>query len=333
MVSYRVRAGFAALSCAACISPAFAQRADENAYSNAEDAFGTRVGSEGVGLYSARNARGFDPSQAGNNRLEGLYIDQQALIGTRLARSQTIHVGISAQSYPFPAPTGIADSTFIMPGDKTIISAGVSYSEFGGPGTVTLDIQSPITGTLGVVGGIGYAPNRSEWASPNTNAVTTWLLHWQPTGNFEAIPFIYYVRGIENIVQPQIFTAGNFLPPKYHRRTFFGQKWAKRESRDLSFGTILRGNLAPNWRLQAGFFRSDNIRPENKSVFFRNTQVSGLADLDIIGSPKHRSASTSGEMRASGVFTQGTYRHTVHFNVRGRHFEDRDISTNNCDKY
>ena len=23
----------------------------------------------------------------------------------------------------------------------------------------------------------------------------------------------------------------------------------------------------------------------------------------------------------------------LHFNVRGRHFEDRDISTNNCDKY
>ena len=308
----------AALSFAVFISPAFAQRADENAFNTAEDAFGNRVGSEGVGLYSSRDARGFDPNQAGNNRIEGLYIDQQALIGTRLARSSSIHVGISAQSYPFPAPTGIANSSFIMPGDKTIVSGAVHYSEFGGPGTVTLDVQSPLTATLGVVGGIGYAPNRSEWASPNTNAVTSWLLHWNPTNNFEAIPFVYYVQGIENIVRPQIFTAGNYLPPKYHRRTFFGQDWAKRESRDLSFGTILRGNPLPNWRVQMGLFRSDNIRPENKSVFFRNTQLSGLADLDILGSPKHRSASTSGELRASGIFTQGSYRHTVHFNLRGR---------------
>ena len=75
---------------------AHAQRADENAVTAADDAFGTRVGNEGVGLYDMRNARGFDPQQAGNNRIEGLYFDIQGMFGNRLTKSQTIRIGLSA---------------------------------------------------------------------------------------------------------------------------------------------------------------------------------------------------------------------------------------------
>ena len=57
---------------------AYAQRAAENAVNSAEDAFGTSIGSETVGLYSASSARGFNPQLAGNIRLDGLYFDQQA---------------------------------------------------------------------------------------------------------------------------------------------------------------------------------------------------------------------------------------------------------------
>ena len=88
---------------------AAAQRANENAVTTADDAFGTRVGNDDVGLYDSRNARGFDPQQAGNMRLEGMYFDQQATFGSRLQRTQSIRVGLTAQSYPFPAPTGIAN--------------------------------------------------------------------------------------------------------------------------------------------------------------------------------------------------------------------------------
>ena len=58
-----------------CIGTAHAQRAGENAVAEASDAFGTVVGREAVGLYSAGNARGFSPSQAGNLRIGGLYFD------------------------------------------------------------------------------------------------------------------------------------------------------------------------------------------------------------------------------------------------------------------
>jgi len=46
-----------------------AQRGNEVAITNADDAFGTRVGNENTGLYTQTSARGFNPQQAGNVRL------------------------------------------------------------------------------------------------------------------------------------------------------------------------------------------------------------------------------------------------------------------------
>ena len=48
---------------------AWAQRADDNAVAAADDAFGTTVGNESIGLYTTGNARGFSPVQASNVRL------------------------------------------------------------------------------------------------------------------------------------------------------------------------------------------------------------------------------------------------------------------------
>jgi hypothetical protein len=57
-------------------APAYAQQASNNAVTQSEDAFGRAVGNERIGIYSNEEVRGFNPLEAGNNRLEGLYIDQ-----------------------------------------------------------------------------------------------------------------------------------------------------------------------------------------------------------------------------------------------------------------
>src|SRR5262245_37993432 len=88
--------------------PVAAQRASEDIVKSAEDAFGTSVGNENIGLYTMTDARGFSPKDAGNLRMEGLYFDYVGLFGQAnvLLRSTNMRVGLSAQSYPFPAPTG-----------------------------------------------------------------------------------------------------------------------------------------------------------------------------------------------------------------------------------
>lgn len=299
--------------------PALAQRADENAVTTAEDAFGTRVGNESSGLYDPRNARGFDPQQAGNIRLEGMYFDQQATFGPRLQRSSSMRIGLSAQSYPFPAPTGIADISLILPGDKRVISAVAQYQTPSGSRSTALDINTPlIDGKLGLAGGINYMPGISDYLGKNTFLTVAALFKWMPVDGVEIIPLAYYNQILDSDAQPLILPGGAYLPPRIDRSVFFGQKWASRRSNDRNFGVIARGALSPTWRLQMGLFKSDQERLQTYSILYRNTQPNGNASLDFLRSPPHRFASASGEVRLSGVFTDGQYRHTVHIAARGR---------------
>ena len=101
--------GLAGLVLAAMPEPALAQRAGENVATQSSDAFGRSVGSDKSGLYSSDEVRGFNPVDAGNVRLEGLYFDQVDRLSSRLSDSSTIRVGPAALRYPFPAPTGLVD--------------------------------------------------------------------------------------------------------------------------------------------------------------------------------------------------------------------------------
>ena len=84
---------------------AAADRAQENAVTAAEDAFGIAVGNQAIGLYSMADARGFSPQQAGNLRIEGLYFDTpSSYVGPCTARATVMRIGITAQAYSFPRP-------------------------------------------------------------------------------------------------------------------------------------------------------------------------------------------------------------------------------------
>ena len=126
----------------ATTTPAFAQRTGENAVASAQDAFGTSVGNERVGLYSPFSARGFSPVQAGNVRINGMYFDYQADLNQRLISGSNVRVGLTAQGYPFPAPTGVADFSLRLPGSEAVASTVVGIGPFGGP-RVEVDAQLP----------------------------------------------------------------------------------------------------------------------------------------------------------------------------------------------
>ena len=88
----------------------------------AGDAFGTSVGNEKIGLYSATDVRGFSPITAGNIRIEGLSVTEHGGFTNRVVSGSTIRVGLTAQGYPFPAPTGIADYSLRSSGNDAILS-------------------------------------------------------------------------------------------------------------------------------------------------------------------------------------------------------------------
>jgi len=302
-------------------APAYAQRADENSVAAAEDAFGTRVGNENTGLYSQTSARGFNPQQAGNVRLFGLYFDQQAFFGPRIIQTNTIRVGLAAQSYPFPAPTGIVDMNMYTPSDTRVVSVTAQFQTPAAISNTSLDIKTPlIKDKLGLVGGVLRGLNRQQAGGGGVQDIyiATALLRWTPTDTLEFIPYIYNMRGEDNEVAPSLYTAGNYVPPDHDRVSFFGQDWAFRENNDYNFGGIGRWTPKGPWHVQAGLFRSTSEKPVAHTVFYRNIQQDGTATLDVLSNPYHANRSTSGEARVTGVFTQNTWRHTVHVALRGR---------------
>ena len=298
---------------------AMAQRARENAVTSAQDAFGTQVGNESIGLYNAGDVRGFNPTEAGNLRIEGLYFDRQGDHTNRIIASSTVRVGLSAQSYPFPAPTGIVDYALRRPGDKTLTSAVFTYGPFG-QAQLEVDTQYPFsTDKLSI--GAGASAFHEKTPSHKSSAV--WnigsIARWRPNDRVEILPFGAINFRDDREGPPNVLLARPALPPVYPRGVYFGQDWADLSSEQSTLGFVARADLEDAWTLRAGAFRSLNYRIEQAENFFRNTQPDGRTDREVVVLPGNRLDSTSGEIRLSHVMTDAIRRHTVHASLRGRY--------------
>ncbi len=296
----------------------YAQRAGENAVTSAEDAFGVSIGDDEVGLYSQSSARGFSPQQAGNIRIDGLYFDQQFMFFGRIDAGTTMRVGLSAQSYAFPAPTGIADIALRRPGDETAGSLSVEYGPYGGVES-EVDIQTPIIpGKLGGVASFSFGKKRYDWRASFTNYTFGASLNWTPSDNVDVVTFFQGLNGRDGEAITLLFTAGDFTPPRYDRSVYFGQEWAARNRDARNMGAVLNATPADGWRIRAGLFRSTNNLLDEFVIFFRNIQPDGSADLEILRSQPQYAASNSGEVRVSRVFNEGPRQHTFHASIKGR---------------
>jgi len=297
-------------------SPSWAQRAGDNALTAAQDAFGTTVGNESIGLYSTTNARGFSPVTAGNVRVEGLYFDRKGEFSNRLVSGAAVRVGISAQSYPFVAPVGVADYRLRVPGDETVVSV---VSQFGPYASFTteVDTEIPVSDKFSV--GLGAGGGYTD-AVNSGGAYTTWsaaaIARWKITEGIEFIPFWSREEEYDRETTPRIFATGS-LPPRISRRVFYGQDWALFVPRTSNLGGLARGQWG-GWSVRVGLFRSVRNEFENTITMARNIQPDGTAARSFLSFPPVRLASTSGEVRVSRVLTEGDRQHTFYVATRGR---------------
>src|SRR3954466_8652828 len=168
----RVLRGLTGLTFAAAVmgaaEDAFAQsRSSENAVTQAEDAFGFSVGRETLGIYNSGNARGFSPTAAGNLRIDGLYYDQVYNLPGTLLDSTSIKVGLSAQGYPFAAPSGIVDQSLRKPADKggaSVVGNWDSWGTFGLEIDGTLLLNDQLSVAYGINGThVGFPDGTTNW--------------------------------------------------------------------------------------------------------------------------------------------------------------------------
>jgi iron complex outermembrane recepter protein len=295
------------------------QRAEDNAVTAAEDAFGTSVGLQNVGLYSQTDARGFNPQQAGNLRIEGLYFDQQTWVtGSCMVRETAMRIGIAAQSYSFPSPTGIADLSLRTPGDQPAFSGLASRGPFNAR-TVQLEEQLPIAGKVlaaDLCGGYyrNFLPDLNRQDGTAELGAT---LRWRPSGQTEIVPFWSYLFGGAHQSLPGVYTDGTVPLPRFRERDLGSQTWTTQPWRMTTFGAVLKSALTDQWRVTAGLFHSQEHDPWSFDPYLQ-LNADGTADSSVDVSPPLLANSTSGEVRLSGVTTQDVHRHQIEFAVRGR---------------
>ncbi|HWT13960.1 MAG TPA: TonB-dependent receptor [Allosphingosinicella sp.] len=306
-----------AIPIATAATPALAQRADENAVRTAGDAFGNSVGNERIGLYSAGDVRGFSPVTAGNIRLEGLSVTEHGGFTSRVVSGSTMRVGLTAQGYPFPAPTGIADYSLRNSGNGAVLSPVLML---GPRGTVSLDVdvQLPIVrDRLSVAAGAGYRYEENFIDEDGRILQAGGVLRWRPSDGIEVRPFYGRMEFRDDRDLPSIFTGGPYLPPDIERR-HFGLDWVRSEADRQFYGAVASARLSDDWQVRAGLFRWENEGTLGMTELYRDVQRDGSAQRQLVATRDQRAASTSGDLRSSYSVTEGDRRHTVHLAVRGR---------------
>lgn len=297
-------------------TPALAQSANQSAASAADDAFGTSVGNESVGLYNPDSARGFSPITAGNLRLDGLYIDRPPDFSQRLISGSNIRVGLTAQGYPFAAPTGVADFSMRRAGRDPALNATFEVGPYSSR-RLALDGQMPLTETISLGAGLDLA--REDWANGTRDRAYTFAIAplWKPRDGVEIMPFYsrLYWKGWSG--QPLYFPAGDFLPPRIRRHANPRQSWAGEVGVAPTFGIHSQAKLGP-WLLQAGLFKSGYEIDGSTVELFQNVDPDGIGDRQIIELGRRRTWSLSGEIRVSRHFDEGNRRHTLMLDLRGR---------------
>ena len=300
-------------------SRAHAQRATENAVSAASDAFGVSVGNEHIGLYSGFDVRGFSPILAGNARIDGLYFDQVTRLNSRLRESSAIRVGIAAQGYAFPAPTGVVDYVLRMP-DGTNHFSSLTEIDTRGMGSAEFDGAVAVTDTLALGGGVGLFRPVDASGFSNYTVSTGALARWTPLPGLAVIPFWSRSDQYDVHTQENYAPAGDFLPPRNPGRHFFGPDWAINREFDSNYGVLVHYDFTKDWMFKAGAFRSLGRKPHNIYLELDDLNALGVGDLNATSDPPSVWASASGEARLEHTMVTGPIAHRATLSLRIRDY-------------
>lgn len=325
MHSWRKFAGLSVAAVALCSAGgAIAQsRSSDNAVTQAEDAFGFSVGRESLGIYSAGYARGFSPTSAGNVRINGLYFDPgngfafPAGLPSPLLASTSVKVGLSAQGYPFAAPSGIVDQSLRLPTENNAASVVTNFDSFGSIGT-EIDGSLKLSDKLGVAYGLVASHVEFSDGTNNFNHTQSLLARWRPAPGIEIVPFWYLYNDYNDEAGVFFIPAGEFLPRLPEPRHYEGPPWADFRFTDTGSGVLASAKLATNWILRFGAFRLVHNQKHGFTNLLVNEQPDGTGERLLFADPPQENTSLSGEIRLTHSISDGPRLHIIHLSLRER---------------
>ena len=174
-----------------------------------------------------------------------------------------MRVGVAAQSYPFPSPTGIADYKLRMPGDQAALSVVTTHGPFD-ESTLQLDGQYPlIEQTLSAgVSVLDYHDFDYQAAQRSRQYEYSFMLRYQPAEHVEIVPFYGFIGGGEHREIPQVYADGVHPAPLYQGMLLPAEDWSSWGWRQTTAGVIARARIDGAWTMAAGLFRSAEDEPK-----------------------------------------------------------------------
>src|SRR6516162_11586813 len=289
---------------------ASAQSTEANVVTASADAFGVAIGVEALGIYGPSQVRGFDPLTAGNARIEGMYADVLGQVipygplPIRLVQDTRIRVGPAAAGFPFPSPTGIVDFSLRSP----LGAAGVSPTVYVGPfGTrgFDLDAHAPLAGGRCGMGG-GVTRRWDEFIPELTQFTTDVALLAACQASASSGASLFYGRTTETQqrVYPTVYLTTAATPEPVESRNT-APTWAVGSTVVTYYGGLFRLQAPGNWTLRMGLFRSVYDQPRSGSDLLNDPDPTGIAQHQYVSYPEQYTGSTSGELRATHLTTNG----------------------------
>jgi iron complex outermembrane receptor protein len=301
--------------------PAHAQQTEQNVGTESDDAFGRTVGAERSGLYSTSDVRGFNPSEAGNVRIDGLYYDLINFVPGRIVKSQSVRVGAAALRYPFPAPSGVIDYDLWVPGDQATLSVEMDTSNplLNGP-AVLIDFKLPVTDTVSVMAGfLGRNVTARPEGGSQIFASYSGMVRWRPSEAIDLRLFNATFYTLDREARATYLPAGDEVPAQVPRGKFLGLGWTEFDQKTEVNGGIAHIDLGDRLRLDAGLFRTRDELDRAFGDFLVGVTGDGkVADRLVIASADNTDTSLSGEARLVREWTAGNLAHRLIASVRGR---------------
>ncbi len=275
------------------------------------------MGSERSGVYNSGFVRGFDPVDAGNTRVEGLYFDQIDALPGRIVAQTAIKVGIAAQGYAFPAPSGLVDYALRKPGAHPYARTEWEAGRHSG-GLAQAEFAFPLGGEgLGLAGGLGRRWRRDSSGETVAVSAVGMLARWVPGKSSEIVAFGGVTAEASHRTRLGIVPAGG-VPGKIERGRSLAQPWALQSLRRGTVGFLARIGLG-DVRAEAALFHAKREQPEDFSDVASGVMADGrVTERYVIAERGSEERSTSGELRLVHAWRAGPADHRLIVSARAR---------------
>jgi iron complex outermembrane receptor protein len=307
------------LACACVLGPCMGADGTD-VKQQADDAFGSRIGLESIGLYSESLVRGFDLQQAGNYLIGDAYFARAASPPDTLVEGARIRVGPNALDTMFPAPSGVVQYR-LLPSDhdRMRVELGFQHLLDGNPRPyLRAHFARAGDGPLSMAGGVLASPNAlymfgNEARYHSLGLVPRLALseRWELT--------MFYGLYRQRFQADIGFTPAGARLPEPDRLTYLGQRWSRYETRNRTYGAVLASQPAANaWRYTLSAIHSLSDRPRSDYHLFERVEADGWADAGIVVARDREVRASAVEAMAERDWTWTRVRHRLAVAARAR---------------